>query len=49
MDTHANTKQPKQNKNTEPTGFKNKSQKGNKKSWSGFYLVRHDSEIRICD
>ena len=32
MDTHANTKQPKQNKNTEPTGFKNKSQMGNKKN-----------------
>ena len=32
MDTHANTKQPKQNKNTEPTGFKNKSQKGKKKN-----------------
>ena len=32
MDTHANTKQPEQNKNTEPTRFKNKSQKGNKKN-----------------
>ena len=32
METHTSTKQPENNKTTEPTRFKTKSQKGNKKN-----------------